>query len=150
MTVALSKKGRIGVYRPSIKQMVKWHFKHFKLYSYTSVIGAVLLFSLLYLLTSVFKIHYILSFTIAYILVTTNAYFLNRLLVFRVFNPKRIHKQYYEFFISSVGAYVLNVFFLYIFVNFLNIWYLLAQAIICIVGLPLLYMAHRHIVFSHI
>lgn len=146
----MDKRGRISIYKPSIKQSVRWHFKYFKVYCYTSIIGAILMFSLLYIFTDVFKIYYIISFTIVYIIVTTNAFLLDRFFVFRLFNPKRMHKQYYRFFIISIVAYIINLTFLYILVHFFDIWYLLAQLIISVVGLPLLYLSHRNMVFSYI
>jgi len=146
----MDRKGKVGVYRPTLKQNISWHFKHFKLYCYTSAIGAILMFSLLYILTDVFKIYYILSFTLAYLLIVTNSFLLNRFFVFRLFNPKRIHRQYLQFFIVNIVAYVTNLIFLYILVHFFGIWYLLAQFLIAVVGLPILYLSHRVMVFNHV
>ena len=146
----MEKRGRIEGYKLNIKQLIKWHFKHFKHYIYTSAIGAVLMFSLLFIFVSVFKIHYLFSFTIVYVIVTTNAFLLNKLFVFKFFNPKRIHRQYYEFFLFGIIVYIANLTAIYIFVQFIGIWYLLSQAIISLIGMPLLYLAHRHLVFSHV
>ena len=140
----------VEYYKPSLKQSVKWYFKHFKVYCYTSFIGGTLMFSLLYIFTSVFKIHYLFSLTLVYIIITINAFLLNRFFVFKLFNPKKIHKQYSQFFIVSLIFYLLNSFFLYVLVEIFGFWYLLAQLIIGVIGFPVTYLTHKHIVFSHI
>ena len=145
----MGKKWKIAVYKPTIKQTLNWHFKHFKIYCYTSVIGAVLMFSLLYISTSVLKIHYMLSFTIVYAIVATTSFILSKFLVFRFFSPKRFHKQYCQFFAISLVFYILNLISLFIIVNFFGVWYLLAQFIISVIGLPVVYLIHRKIVFEH-
>lgn len=146
----MGKKGGIRTYKPSMKDNIKWHFKHFRIYCFTSFIDAILMFGLLFILTTIFKIHYILSFTITYIIITTNSFILNKLFVFKFFNPKKLHKQYSQFFIVSVTAFILNFIALYFLVEFLGVWYLLAQLIIATVGLPPLYLSHRIMVFNHI
>ncbi len=139
----------IRTYNYNLTERFKRRFKQLRLYCITSVASGALMFLLLFIFTSLIGYHYLISLTISFILTTTASFVFNKIFVFKTFNPKKLTQQYYEFFIVSISVYVVNFIFLFILVDLFNMWYLLAQFLISIVGLPILYMVHRKLVFSH-
>ncbi len=145
----IKQKRKIKLYNLSLKQRAKRHIYSFRKYCYIMGIGAAILFSLLFVFTSLFKVHYLLSLFFAYIVSISLNFFLSKKVIFNNFSPKRAHKQYYEFFIVSMGGFFGNLIFLFILVDLVGLWYLLAELIIGFFGLPLMFLTHKKIVFSH-
>jgi|SRR3989344_460625 len=140
---------RIKFYKRNLQYRIKMNLKVFKIYTYTSILGAIIMFLTLFILTSAFRIYYILSFIIAFIISLTVNFILNRVYTFRKFNPKKLSRQYFEFFLVSISAFLANLISLYILVELFHIFYLLSQLIISLIGLPMLYLVNKKLVFSH-
>jgi len=136
-------------YNLSFKHRIKRQLKNFRRYCYISLCSSGVLFILLFIFTSLFNIYYILSFTMAFTMSTTLNFILNKIYIFNFFNPKRLTKQYYQFFIVGFSAFSVNIILLYVLVEFFHFYYLVAQLTIGLVGLPILFIIHRRLVFSH-
>jgi len=142
-------KHRVEFYRLSLKDRVKRQIDKFKRYCYTSFISASLMFLLLFIFTSTLHIYYLISFVMAFVVSLTLSFVLNKLYTFNSFNPTKITKQYSYFFIVSIVAFIGNFLALYVLVGIVGLWYLLAQLIIGLVGLPILFLSHKRYVFAH-
>jgi putative flippase GtrA len=141
---------KVKLYRLTFRQRVKRKIEQFKMYCYTSFASAALMFLLLYVFTSLLGIHYLLSLVMVYVISITTSFILNKVYVFRLFNPTSLTKQYRHFFIIGIASFLANFIFLFILVDLVGLWYLLAQLIIASIGLPILFLSHEKFVFSHI
>ncbi len=142
------RKRGVRLYKRSIKARAKQQLEQFKSYLKISLICAGILFILLFLFTSVLRIHYLISFLISFAIAGSFNFFLNRYRTFRGFNPIKLTKLYYKFFVVSSSSFLLNILFLFLLVNFFNIWYLLAQFYIALIGLPIMYFVHKKWTFD--
>ncbi len=140
---------KVKTYNIGVKKRVKRHFKEIKHYLFACCINGVIMFVMLYFLTSIFNLHYLISLVFVYILVVTSGFFFNKYWIFNNFNPKRMHKMYSEFFLVSFIGFILNMSLLYLLVDVVGVFYLFAQLIIVIPGFPLVFTLHKNIVFSH-
>ncbi len=140
---------KLETYKISFKDRIKRNLKKFKKYCYISLLSGSLLLVFLFTFTSLLRIYYLLSFIFASIISITLNFLLNRIYNFNNFNPKRLPKLYSEFLVISVASFSLNAILLYILVSIFKIFYLLAQFLIGILGLPILFLVHKKIVFNH-
>lgn len=140
---------KVKLYRLRLKGRIKRQIKQFRIYCYTSFISAGLMFFLLFFFTSLLHIYYLLSLIMVYVVTITTSFILNKMYVFKLFNPTKLTKQYHHFFVISIVSFVVNFFALYILVKFIGMWYLLAQLLIGLIGLPILFLSHKKFVFSY-
>ncbi|MBU1136178.1 MAG: GtrA family protein [Nanoarchaeota archaeon] len=140
---------RVKVYDLTLKQRINLHFKQFKKYCYFAIATTLILLLLLFILKSLFKIHYLISFMIAYFIAASINFILNKYYTFNLFNPKTISRLYYEFSILNAGVFILNLVFLYVLVEFFNIWYFFAQVLISLGFAPVKFFINKKLVFSH-
>jgi putative flippase GtrA len=141
---------KIKFYKITLKQKIKKQIRQFRIYCYTSLMSAVFMFIFLFIFTSLFHIFYLFSLFVVYGITVSVSFVLNKLYVFNLFNPKKLSKQYYHFFIISGLAFIGNFLALYILVEFVDLYYLFAQLCIGLVGLPILFISHKRFVFSHV
>lgn len=144
---------KIQTYKLTLNQRVnlyKRQFQQFKRYCFIALFSGVIMLMALFIFTSYLSFFYLVSFVFSYILMTLVSFVLNKKYVFKIFNPKSLSKQYKEFFIVGVVAFVLNFIALYILVDVYHIYYLLGQIIIWIIGAPWLFITHKLLVFSHV
>jgi len=139
---------KFETYNLSLKERLKKQIKQFKKYCYISVASGVLMFTLLFLFTSLLNIYYLLSLTMAYTITVTGNFILNKIFIFNRFHPESLSKQYSQFFIVSFSGFIGNFIALYVLVSYFKWGYLFAQLLISAVGLPLLFFCYRNLVFS--
>lgn len=107
-----------------------------QLYKFGLVGGIAFLIDscILFVLTEYFNIHYLISSTISFIVATIWNYFLS---VFWIFDVTKVEKKTQEltsFFILSIIGLGINQLLMYIFVEYIQIYYLFAKVIsTCIV-----------------
>ncbi len=93
------------------------------------IMGTLVNLIVLYIFTEFVGVYYILSAIIAFLVAVTHNFILNKLWTFR----EKIHylfaKKYMQFFIVSIFALLVNLLFLYIFTEFLNIYYMVSQVL---------------------
>ncbi len=140
---------KIKTYNLCFKKRAKKHFKELKKCVYIALINGSFMFLLLFILTSLINFNYIFSFVISFLSMTVLSFSLNRAYIFNNFNPKKLHRQYYEFFLVSLGAFTVNLILLYIFVDIIGIYYLLSQLFIAMFGFPILFTFYKKKVFNH-
>jgi len=139
----------LETYNLTLKQKVSRQIDSFKRFCYITTVCAVILYSLLFILTSLFNIYYLFSFVIAYAISITLAFILDKKFVFSSFSPKTIRRQYKEFIYVYLISFIVNIIALYVLVEYAGIWYLLSQLIIGITLTPLLFLLVKLFVFSH-
>jgi len=97
------------------------------------VIGTGVNLLTLYILTDIFKVFYIISATIAFILSVLNNYFLNKLWTFKEKLQDEVVKKVLQYTVVSIISLFANLGILFFLVEFVSMWYIAAEiiAIIC-------------------
>ena len=142
-------KQKLELYRLNLKSRIRNNIKDLKKYCIILNVGLVLMLFLLYLLTSIFNIYYLVSFIIAYIIALSFDFLLVRKFIFNNFNPKSIHAQYLRFIYSDLAFFLINIILLRIFVEKIHLFYLLSQIAISIILFPMKFFWNKSHVFSH-
>lgn len=98
---------------------------------------------LLYLLTSVLGINYIISTLIALIVINMIGFYLNKYYTFKTKREKLLQElwKYYSVMFSS---FLLNLFFMFILVQIFKIWYLYASLTITIGFIFYNFLMHKN------
>lgn len=132
-----------------IRHKIASNIDNFKKYCYIAGFSGGMILLLFFLFVYLFRIHYLISIILAYIPSYTLSFILDKKFIFNKRNKKALHRQYAEFLITNVSAMLLNMFFLFILVDIFGWWKIVSEAIIIIIGLPLLFLAHKKLVFCH-
>ena len=93
-------------------------------------IAAVINLSLLYVFTDIFGIWYLLSATLSFIAAFLFNFTVQRFWVFENKTSDALHSQFVRFFVVAIFGVSLNALLMYIAVDYLGLWYMLAQVII--------------------
>ncbi|OGY21688.1 MAG: hypothetical protein A2126_01755 [Candidatus Woykebacteria bacterium GWB1_45_5] len=107
---------------------------------------AVLDIIILYILVEFLKIWYLLAAAIAFILIVTLGFFLQKRFTFRHKGGKNELRYLVFLFITGSGV-VWEISFLYIFVEFLNLWYLEAAVITKFIVFSWNFLMNKYITF---
>lgn len=118
-----------------VEQFIKW--------SIVGTIGAVIDFSLLFLLHQVLGINVYFSNTISFTAAVINNYLLNRYWTFRGMKHKEASKQLPQFYLVSVGGYILNQLLLAFFIEIVFLAWYWAKALATIVVLTWNFVVNR-------
>jgi len=111
-----------------------WYYRRkvideFFKFGLVGIIGTFINLIVLYIFTEFVGVYYIFSAVIAFLVAVTNNFILNKLWTFK----EKIHyffaKKYVQFFIISIFALLINLLFLYIFTEFLKIYYMISQVL---------------------
>jgi dolichol-phosphate mannosyltransferase len=98
-------------------------------FAFVGLIGTLINISILYILTEYLSIFYVLSALVAFVVAMTTNFIFDKIWAFRENIYDRIIKEYVNFSIVSLSALLINIFFLYIFTEFLNMYYIISQVI---------------------
>jgi len=90
-------------------------------------IGTNLFF--IYLITEVFKVWYIYSSVISYVIAFMTSFLLQKLWTFKDSSWERGHMQAFSYSIIALVTFVSNITILYVLTEYLNIWYLASQIV---------------------
>ncbi len=142
-------KKKIKYYNLPLIDRAMCHFEEISDSIFISLISGIILFSFLFSLTTIFQMHYLFSLFLSYIVMISVSFILNKKYIFNMFNPKRLHEQYYQFFIVSISGFLINAIFLNLLVEILEINYLISQSVIVIIGFPALFTFYKNWVFSY-
>jgi len=104
-------------------------------------------FALLFFLTSIMGVYYILSTTIAYPVGALTHFFLNKYLNFKIHDRNLIH-QLLIYVIINIFGLGLTLGIMYIFVEFFNLWYLLAKVIAILIVVFYSFNMHKSFTFK--
>jgi len=119
-------------YLPYKKEIVLQFFK----FAFVGLIGTVVNIFILYILTEYFNIFYIISAFCAFLVAVTTNFIFDKIWTFNEKIYERIAKEYSTFFVVSLSALSVNIFFLWIFTEFLGIYYIISQ--IMAIGISLM------------
>ncbi len=90
-------------------------------------LGALLNISILFILTEIFKVFYLISEIIAFIFSALQNYLLNKIWTFKEELKSSIFQKGFKYFIISLISLIVNLGTLYILVEFFDFWYLFAE-----------------------
>src|SRR3989344_967738 len=119
-------------YLPYKKKIMLEFFK----FCLVGLIGTFINIFILYILTEYFYLYYIISALFAFIVAVTANFIFNKIWTFGEKIHERMLKKYVHFFLVSLTALSVNLFFLYIFTEFLGIYYIVSQ--IMAIGIALM------------
>ncbi len=119
-------------YLPYKKEIILQFLK----FAFVGLIGTFVNIFILYILTEYFNIFYIISAFYAFLIAVTTNFIFDKIWTFNEKIYERITKEYSTFFIVSLSALSVNIFFLYIFTEFLGIYYIISQ--IMAIGISLM------------
>ena len=103
---------------------------------------------LLYVLTDVFGIWYLFSATLAFCMSFFVSFFLQKYWTFRDREQEKIYRQMGLYFAVAVTNLGLNTLLLYLSVDILRIWYLLAQVLVIAVIAVESFMIYKFLIFN--
>lgn len=109
--------------------------------------STILQLSLLYLLTEVTRIHYLISSAIAFIISVAYSFCLHRVWTFEV-NFGKISSQLSVFYTIYISTLIGNSIGLYILVEFFSVYYLLAQWIMILFFGIINFLLSKYITFA--
>lgn len=98
-------------------------------FALVGILGTLINLAILYIFTEFIGIYYLVSAIIAFLVAVTHNFILNKIWTFKEKINHLFTKKYIQFFIVSIFALVINLIFLYIFTEFLNIYYMISQAL---------------------
>jgi len=98
------------------------------MFSFAGIVGTILNLSILYFMTEVFGIYYLISAVFSFFVAMTSNFFMNKILTFREKITLKIGRKYLQFVSVSLVALLVNLTFLFIFTDIFGIYYLISQA----------------------
>ena len=116
-------------------------------YLFSGGTGFVVNVVILYVMTDVFGIWYVISGAVAFVVSITASFLLHRIVTFNYDKDGTVHGQYSGFFVVSLINLLINEIILVFFVEVLGLWYIIAQTIASIVIAILGYFVYRHVIF---
>jgi len=130
-------------YLPFLKNL-----KKISKYLFFSIIATLTDILILYILTSIFGIYYLVSATISYIIGMFIAFYGNLKYTFERNHNKKVYNQFINFTIISLVGLILNLFFIKVLTNNFGIWYIYSKIIAVVIIFFIKYFTHKKIVFE--
>lgn len=103
--------------------------KEFFKFALVGLAGTIINLAILYLLTELFGIYYIVSAIFGFIVAVTSNFILNKIWTFNEDIRENAFSKYGKFFIVSIIGLIVNLIFLYIFTEYFGIYYLISQVL---------------------
>ncbi len=120
-------------------------------YGIVGASGTLLNLAILYGLTEFMGLYYLISASIAFVISATHNYIVNKIWTFgEAFvgdSKRKVAKQYGLFFLFSMLALVVNLTALYLFVEWLGVWYIFAQVLAITVAYMVNFTGSKLLVF---
>ena len=116
-------------------------------FAIAGAIFAIVNILILYILTDFLGIYYILSSIIAFILGSTGNFLLNKKWTFKERIRHDFLKKYTKAISVNIGAVIITITLLFILTEFLNVYYLISQAIAMIVAFFINFIGNKKIIF---
>lgn len=107
--------------RSNIKEFIK--------FGIVGAIGTFVNLSILYFLTEIVNIYYIISEIIAFSVSVINNYILNKKWTFNETLKENIVRKYFKYAITCLLSLFVNLFILFILVEFYDFWYIFAEVV---------------------
>jgi len=106
--------------------------------------------AILFVCVHYFKLWYLTSTIISFCCAVLISYLLQKFFVFKNYLTQNMHTQFLNFFIYNLIMLGVNTLLMYFFVDIINIWYLLAQAMSAIIIACINYIYFNKIIFKKI
>lgn len=103
--------------------------KEFIKFGIVGAIGTFVNLSILYFLTEIVNIYYIISEIIAFSASVINNYILNKKWTFNEKLKENIGRKYFKYVITCLLSLFVNLFILFILVEFYDFWYIFAEIV---------------------
>jgi putative flippase GtrA len=100
-------------------------------------------------LTEIFGFWYMASAIIAFAVYFTVHFTLQKFWVFKNKSKKYVRKQLFQYSVMAVGNWIINTSLLFVLVEYLGLWYVLAQIILTVIVSVIAYFGFRYIFRSH-
>lgn len=114
------------------------------------VITAMINLGILYTLSSILGLWYILAVVVTFIVGTAVSFVMQKFWAFSHYSLKKTHREIFWYTINSVGGLLFNVIALYVLVEYFDIWYISAQFFLLIVLAVWNFFAYRFLIFTHL
>ncbi len=105
--------------------------------------------SVLFILTEVFGIYYLVSSVFAFIFSIIVSFSMQKFWTFGDSSKENIHKQFAYYLFIVLLNLVLNTFSVYVFVEYLHLWYFIAQFFAGVIIAVVSFFAYRNLVFKN-
>jgi len=117
--------------------------KQFLKFALVGLTGTLIHLVILYSLTEFLGIYYLISAVVAFVVASSNNFIWNKIWTFDEKIGHEAARKYVQFFIVSVIALIVNLFFLYLFTEFLGVYYLVSQIIAIALSLWINFFGNR-------
>jgi len=126
--------------------------KYIQIIRYILAGGIATAFNLVILFICVHYFHlwYLTSAIISFCLAVIISYLLQKFFVFRNYYTNNIRTQFLNFFIFNLVMLGLNTLLMYIFVDIISLWYLLAQALSSAITACINYIYFNKVIFKNV
>ena len=104
-------------------------YNQFIKFALVGVVNTLVNLAVLYILTDIFGIYYLVSAVFAFLIAVTNSFLLNKMWTFKESISYRASSKYIKFVLISVIALIINLIILYVLVEYYSIWYIYAQIV---------------------
>ena len=95
--------------------------------------AAIVNFTLLYVFTEYLEIYYLVSVVASFILSSIVAFLMHKFWTYKNYDREKIHREFsFHFIVVSINL-LLNTALVYVFVEWVSLWYILAQALASII-----------------
>ena len=117
--------------------------KEFVKFAFVGVINTLINMGVLYILVNYFSVYYMVAAILAFLVAVTNSFIMNTLWTFKSDIADKTHSKLSKFFLISTIAALFNLLFLYIFTEFLGIWYMLSQLFAIVLTLLINFIGNK-------
>lgn len=104
---------------------------------------AVLTLVLMYLLTSIFLINYLISAIITILITNYIGFFLNKVFTFQT-DKKLFWRELWKYYGVMLSSNMINLCIIYTLVDIIRIWYLYANMVSIVALTPVNYLLHKY------
>lgn len=104
--------------------------KQFVKYFISGATAAIVNLSIFYIFTDIFEVWYVLSVVLAFFVAFIVSFFLQKFWTFENKDMLLLKTQASSFFLIALSSLLFNMYAVYLLVEYLNIWHMLAQFIV--------------------
>lgn len=126
-------------YLPYRRSVVDEFFK----FAFVGFIGTIVNLVVLYSFTEFLEIYYMVSAVVAFVVAATSNFILNKIWTFKEEMKHEFLGKYIKFLFVSVAALIVNLLFLYLFTEFLGIYYIISQVLAIGVALIINFLGNK-------
>jgi putative flippase GtrA len=98
-------------------------------FAFVGALGTIVNLSILYTLTELFNVYYIISETIAFLVSVLHNYILNKIWTFKENLHERIFTKYFKYIMINLISLCINLTILFFLVEFYGFWYIFAEVV---------------------